>query len=365
MRLEGLHLQDYRNIALARLRFAGNRIFLQGPNGQGKTNLLEAIAYATAMRSFRTADYHHLRRTGTGETGLLYFFEADGGESSQLEIRLRPGGRELRWDDRKIPRLGEIVGHFPVVVFSSQDLQILRGAPGLRRRWLDMTLATTSREYLQVLREYQDALQARNKLLRKPPFIGALFAPFENLLVEKGQRLRILREEGLAHLTDLLESFYHRLTGGDEAGVLRYLPGTKENNPEVWRERLAADRERDHFRGGTGSGPHRDDWAFLLDGNDARAQASEGQQRGLVLALGLAQCRLFRDLLREEPILLADDILGELDPGRRRRFWELLPAEAQIFATGTEWPELPQEETWQKWQVREGTFTVRMREVGN
>ncbi|MCH8474611.1 MAG: DNA replication and repair protein RecF [Opitutales bacterium] len=356
MRLEALHLQEYRNIPLARLRFAGNRIFLQGPNGQGKTNLLEAIAYATAMRSFRTVDYHHLMRTGAGETGLLYFFAADRGENSQLEIRLRSGGRELRWDDRKIPRLGEIIGHFPVVVFSSQDLQILRGAPGLRRRWLDMTLGTTSREYLQILRDYQEALQARNKLLRKPPFAEALFAPFENLLVEKGQQLRKLREAGLARLTGLVESFYHRLTGGHEEGVLRYLPGTRQTDAEAWRERLSTERERDHFRGGTGSGPHRDDWTFLLGGNDARAQASEGQQRGMVLALGLAQCRLFKEVLEEEPILLADDILGELDPQRRRRFWDLLPAEAQIFATGTEWPDLPQEDTWQKWEVFEGRF---------
>ena len=363
VRLVGIHLQDYRNIALARLHFEGSRIFFQGPNGQGKTNLLEAIGYATAMRSFRSSDYHHLMKSGTRETGILYFFADHRNQESQLEIRLRPGSRELRLGERKVPRLGEIIGQFPVVVFSSQDLQILRGPPGLRRRWLDMTLATTSPSYLQVLREYQDALQSRNALLRKPPFREEFFAPFEALLVDRGWKLRRYRSEGIQELSRQLAGFYDELTGGLEKGEMHYLPGIRdEEGAEAWKTRLAAQRERDHYRGGTGEGPHRDDWGFTLNGEEARTMASEGQQRGLVLALGLAQSRYFASLLEEEPILLADDILGELDEERRVRFWSLLPPQAQIFATGTSWPQGLGSVFWERWQVKAGTFQRRASE---
>ena len=362
MFLQHLHLTQFRNIPEAHHHFTGRRIFFRGANGQGKTNLLEAIGYATLMRSFRTSDYHHLMRHGASETGLRYVFGVDAGErgeEGELEIHLRPKGRELRLDGEKVARLGEVAGRFPTVVFSSQDSQLLRGAPGLRRRWMDMALATHDPHYLSVWRDYQGALQARNALLRRGEGKDAVYGPFEHLLVRHGLALMSLRETYLKRLGTLLAEFYARLSDDREEAGLAYQPGFRVPDPGELENRLRTQRGRDRERGFTREGPHRDDWMLLLNGVSASSFASEGQQRGLVLSLGLAQRSHYAGKHQRQPILLADDILGELDPARRERFWSLLPGQGQIFATGTEVPVLPEQDTWEVMEIRE-----RMRDEG-
>lgn len=356
--LERLHLSHYRNIVQAQLPIASRRTFLLGPNGQGKTNLLEAIGYASVMRSFRTADYHHLIARDSEEAGLWYSFRGEDRGESTLEIRLRAKGREIRLDGQRLARLGEVVGHFPTVTISSQDIQLLRGGPGGRRRWLDMALTNFDPAYLPDLRSYQEALQARNSLLRNGEKRDSLYGPFEKLIAQYGTRLIAWRDSYLRELERLLKKNYGILTTSVETAGLIYQSGWREIQEDLIRERLASRRDRDRVRGFTQEGPHRDDWTLQLEGFPAVSFGSEGQQRGLVLGLALAQRSHLENVRRVRPILLADDILGELDPGRRERFWDLLPEESQILASGTEIPELPDATGWAVWKVDQGSFIL-------
>ena len=169
MKISAIGLQNFRNIAATRLEFAGRLQFLLGPNGQGKTNLLEAIGFITALRSFRAADNAHLIGHGQKEAALACDLEHEVEGPSKLTIKFRPGVKEAWLEETKVARLADVIGRFPTVIFSSQDQQLVRGSPGGRRRWLDLTLSATDAAYLAHLQSYHRALADRNALLKRDP----------------------------------------------------------------------------------------------------------------------------------------------------------------------------------------------------
>jgi len=368
MRLRSITLQDFRNVSFARLEFRGRQSFLLGPNGQGKTNLLEAAGFITALRSFRTRELRHLIASGAREAAIRCevaveeraspSHEAtDEGaiETVELLIKLCPEGRELWRDGERVGRLGEHLGQFPCVVFSSQDMALLRGAPALRRRWLDLTLAAVDAEYLKVLQGYHRALASRNSLLKTGASDAALVA-FEQTMAPAAAQIVACRHAGLAELGERLREAGAKLGEVSSDTALRYAPNFDAQSEAAWAERWAKRRERDRQFRSTLSGPHRDDFLFLHGGQAAEDYASEGQQRGLVLALRLAQAQWFRAKTGIRPVLLADDVLGELDPQRRQRFWAAIDAESQVIATGTAPPDASLGE-WQIFAVSGGAFT--------
>jgi DNA replication and repair protein RecF len=317
MLIRQLTLSQFRNVRLATLAFAGTRQFFAGANGQGKSNLLEAAGCLTALRSFRTPDSRHLIMHDCAEAGIACDVEREDSGTERVVIKIRRDGKELWYGDKKVSRLADHVGRFPTVVFSSHDLQLIRGAPALRRRWLDLTLAAMDAEYLGALQDYARALAGRNSLLRRHELSPAKeLAAFDRTLAPAGAKIVALR-------------------------ALRAL--------------LEAGRARDLQAGSTSVGPHRDDLGFRVSGVDAGDFASEGQQRSVTLALRLAQAAWFQRCSRVRPVLLADDVLGELDPERRERFWGALDQESQVIATGTSLPE-GERDGWQVFTVAGGLF---------
>ena len=166
MRLRRITLQHFRNIAFAELGFDGLRQFLSGANGQGKTNLLEAAGLVTALRSFRGADSRLLIAHGQTEAAVACELEHERLGVTRVVIKLRADSKEVLCDGTRVNRLADYLGRFPTVVFSSQDLQLVRGAPAPRRRWLDLTLAAMDADYLAALQAYHRALVGRNRLLK-------------------------------------------------------------------------------------------------------------------------------------------------------------------------------------------------------
>ncbi len=357
MRLRKLTVRHFRNVGFAALELSGRQQFLVGANGQGKTNLLEAAGFLTALRSFRTTDNKLLVGHGEQVAVIAAEIEHERLGESKVTIKVRRDGKELWCDHTRITKLGEYLGRFPTVVFSSQDMLLVRGAPALRRRWLDLTLASMDAGYFAALQAYSKALAERNALLKRGNASGAELGAFEQVLAPAAAALIETRTAGMALLAGKVAAAYSKLcdAGAGEKGGLKYLPNFDEPRADALLARLEAGRARDAQFRTTLVGPHRDDFSFSVRGAAAKDFASEGQQRSLVLALRLAQAEWSHERSGVRPVLLCDDVLGELDPVRRRKFWGAVDAESQVIATGTSLPDAELGE-WQVFAVKDGTF---------
>ena len=221
---------------------------------------------------------------------------------------------------------------------------------------MDFLLSSSSQEYLDCLQSYHRALRERNALLKKGGGVVE-FAAFEQALARSAVSLQRLRSSAFPELAKELASSYRSLSDDLEQASLEYLPNLSELTLEELITQYALDRERDQLLGSTRHGPHKDDFKFLLDQRDARSYASEGQQRGLVLALRLAEFSYLNRALKKIPLILADDVLGELDADRKANFKKLLPPQAQVFATGTAYPSDEEKVIWETFLVSAGTFS--------
>ena len=353
MRFTKLTLQNFRNLPLASVAFSGRRSFFCGSNGQGKTNLLEALGYVTALRSFRGAEPRALMAIGQTQAGLAFELEHENFGGSRITVELSPTGREVHWEQGRVERLADFIGRFPAVVFSSQDSQFLRGTPSVRRRWLDLTLAAMDAAYLHSLQSYHRALSERNALLKQGGRDGDSLAAFEHELAIHAAALVAGRREGVEHLSRRFCAAHGRLVPEGELAGLVYAPDSAASTREEFASKFLASRPRDTLLKSTEVGPHRDDIEFMLQGRAAKNFASEGQQRCLVIALRLAQAAYFQERSGVAPVLLCDDVLGELDPERRAKFWASLDGEPQVIATGTV-PPASDGEAWQIFAVDAG-----------
>ena len=359
MRLRKLTLRHFRNVGFAALEFSGRQHFLVGANGQGKTNLLEAAGFLTPVRSFRTAENKLLVGHGQHSAALAYIIDHEKQSETHVTIKLRHEGKELWCDQARVTKLAEYLGRFPTVVFSSQDMQLVRGSPANRRRWLDLTLAAMDASYLRALQTYTRALAERNALLKSGRGTGAEFDAFEQTLAPAAADLIRLRREGLVALDKSLKAAYAQISDDAEPAAMAYDPNFAEPSAESFLARLEAGRARDQQFRSTLAGPHRDDFHFYVKHTAAKDFASEGQQRSLVLALRLAQAVWFGAKSGVRPVLLADDVLGELDPRRRARFWSAIDPESQVVATGTHLPDAEMG-AWQVFEVSDGVFSEKV-----
>lgn len=340
MRFLNLRLQNFRNIEFTELPLESGRSFLLGANGQGKSNLLEALGLATALRSFRTQTLAALPRKGFKEYALAYELEHDVQGATSLEIHSKPGGRSVWIDGEKVTRLVEFIGRFPTVTLCSSDLMLLRGSPGERRRFMDLTLAVVNRSYYTALRDFHRGIAERNRLLKNGGSAAELSA-FEAEIAPLASLIATSREEGMAKLREVLCHVYDQIAEAGEGPELSFRPNVDCRDVDAYRRLLYESRRRDQMIGATQRGPHRDDFHLSLHVGGAREYASDGQQRGLCVALRIAQVCFYREHLGVAPVLLADDVLGELDPIRRQGFWRACPEGIQVIATGTELPSDP------------------------
>lgn len=353
MRLLNLRIQNFRNIDFAELDLSADRVFLLGANGQGKSNLLEALGLLMALRSFRTQKNAALPQRGSNGYTAVYAVEHETEGLVELELQGETSGRRLVVDGQKISRLGDFIGRFPVLSLSSGDLMLLRGSPVERRRFLDLTFSVIDPEYYHALRNYHRGVAERNRLLKKDGNSAELsafeaeIAPYAVLLINK-------RSAGLDRLRKALMAVYAKIAETDEGPEFAYKMNFECTDVESVSRLLYESRKRDAIIGSTQRGPHRDDIQFSLSIGGAREYASDGQQRGLCVALRIAQAQLLQETLGLAPVLLVDDVLGELDSHREAGFWRACPAEIQVIATGTLLPN--SDEKWRVWNVTDGQF---------
>jgi DNA replication and repair protein RecF len=351
-------LRDFRNYARLDADFPAGFHLLLGDNAQGKTNILEAIYLLATLRSFRGVGGGQMVRHG--QSG--YFVSATVSSQAAREIKMfwSPARRKLSLDGQPVRKLGDYLGVVRAVVFCTEDLQLIKGPARLRRRFMDLLLAHSRGVYLPLLQRYTRALRSRNALLRQPRPDEAALDGFTHELTEAGGRIMSFRSELLPRVAELARGAYARVAGSDEPLEMEYQPSVRSD----FAVELARNRARERIFRSTLVGPHRDELALRLDGQSAAKFASEGQKRSIALALKLAQAEYLAGVHGSPPILLIDDVMGELDARRRAAFLPLLEraqhARSQVFMTCTEenWPrEL--DRALHRWEVRAGQLKKR------
>lgn len=353
--LAHLRLRDFRNYVRLDADFAPGFHLLVGRNAQGKTNILEAVYLLATLRSFRGVGGAQMVRHGA--TG--YFVGARVVAAGRSDIRLywSAAARNLTLNEQPIRRLTDYLGAVRAVVFCTEDLNLVKGPAGQRRRFLDLLLSQTHPSYLPLLQRYLRAVRSRNALLKARPVDEAAIESFTHEMVASGNQLMALRRELAPRLSALTRLAYRRIAHDAEEFRLDYAPSVREH----FAAELAQVRGRERAVRTTVLGPHRDELRLLLDERPAAQFGSEGQKRTLALALKMAQTEYLTGLHGTPPILLIDDVMGELDASRRAGLMPLLErshqASGQVFMTCTEenWPrELGRR--LQRWEVTAGSL---------
>ncbi|MEI8233599.1 MAG: DNA replication and repair protein RecF [Verrucomicrobiota bacterium] len=324
--LTNLKLRDFRCFAALEAEFAPGANVIVGPNAQGKTSLLEAACVLLRLQSPRAAALGPLVRIGAAGFVMDGFYAGN-----HLQFYYSPRRKKLALDSVEQKTAAEWLALGRVVWFSNADIALVRGAAEERRRYLDFVAVQLDPAYRRHLRAYETALRSRNRLLKMPGSRWREIAAFDAPLLTAGTALTEARGRLVAALEPFAAEAQFAIGGaaGERLGM-RYEPGSGED----FAAHLAASREEDLRLRQTTAGPHRDELALELNGMPS-ALASEGQQRTLALALRLAQARLIAQRHESLPLLLLDDIFGELDVARRNALLAHLPAGAQQIITTT------------------------------
>jgi len=359
MRIQKLRLKDFRNYPWLDFPFPEGDLFLIGANGQGKTNFLEALYVLGSLRSFRMGQVSGCIREGASQGEIFLEHRMDRAETKlqTTYLRLEGGKKHLEHDGRRVERLAEHLGRLPTVVLSSHDLQLLREGPVARRQWLDRVLSWADKAYFSHLKNFTSLLRQRNVLLQKmasPAEIRAFSQPYAEAAVAVWEK----RREAVPRLTAQFQAYYRRFAPDAEQPALVSEGSSAFSSVPGFINHLKTASERERALGRTLYGPHRDQYALMLFGKDARHVASEGQQRSMVLALRLAEFDWLTAGSGQTPLLLADDVLGELDATRRQLFWDALPSETQVIATGTQNPPSDSRRNWTLLEVKQGNLSA-------
>jgi DNA replication and repair protein RecF len=332
MRLTRLVCKDFRCIEHAELHPSPGVNVIRGDNAQGKTTLLEAVLYLVTSKSHRTNQENELVRAG-GEGFQLRCDVQRDDRTVSLEAYYWRGAKRVKVNGVAQTRISDILGRVNVVFFSPEDVELVRGPGSARRRFLDMELSQLSAVYLQALQNYRQILRQRNELLRKPRVDSALLEVWDEQMVAQGDVLRAERRAFVEELGGHAAEAHRVIAGGEELDV-RYDPDLPPDAD--FAEVLLSARTSDLKQGVTTRGPHRDDLVIMIGGRRARLYGSQGQQRTAALALKLAELELVRGRVGENPILMLDDVLSELDEKRSRQLFTAIPDSVQCLVTTTD-----------------------------
>jgi DNA replication and repair protein RecF len=333
-----LRLRQFRNFAALELRFPPAGAAVIGDNGSGKTNMLEALHYLEIFRSFRGASDEQLVRFGAEAFHIRGHFEDPAtGRTVEITAAYEPRTRRKRVtvDGVEAERLADALGRTGSVIFSPSDVALVAGAPGERRRFLDIVLSLDSRGYLEALQRYRTVLRQRNAVLRDGRAAVAELAPWNEVLVQSGARIIAARAAWVQRHAARYEALYAAIGGGLRA-TMSYqgdVPAGDDVASEpaaaaAFAARLERVAQREVERGMSLAGPHRDDLALLMETADGavdlRQFGSGGQVRTGAIALRMVEAESVRQARGVQPLLLLDDVFAELDAGRSRRILELL-----------------------------------------
>ena len=338
MILKTIELKDFRNYETEEVVFHEKINILTGRNAQGKTNLIEAINLLALGKSFRTRKEQELVRFGTEEALVKGAFKKkDRPHTTEVRFRTGAAGKKTYViNGVETKTVSDLLGGVYTIVFSPEDLRVVKGDPETRRRFMDRELILQKPLYYHKLKKYRQVLKARNALLKNERVSSDLLDVYDIQLAEAAEVVMRERKAWLCELSDAAKTAGARITDGSEELNVEYRPHLSLTGNEYEREEIQEvfrrNRERDVQMRSTEAGPHRDDFAVFAEGLDLRVYGSQGQQRTAALSLRLAERELIKNETGEDAILLLDDVMSELDSGRQERLLESFD-ENQIFIT--------------------------------
>lgn len=326
MVIENLTLHNFRNYEDETFAFDAGLNVLTGRNAQGKTNCAEAVFYLCTGTSLRIRHDRQLIRRGETSARIAAKAHTRFG-SVTLEAVIFENKRELFVNGNKVTKAADFVGNMNCVFFSPGELRLIQDGPDERRRFLNLSISQTSREYCTALARYQRILDQRNNLLkeRDVSLVLETLPVWDEQLAVYAARIVRHRRRYLSELSPLAHDAHAYLTDGAEDLRLDMDGSYPEDETEIAEKlshQFAAARERDLRLGFTSVGPHRDDIRITIDGADARGFCSQGQARTAALSLKLAETEIFKGLSGETPVLILDDVMSELDLPRRKKLLE-------------------------------------------
>lgn len=346
LKLESIELTHFRNYKSLSLSFSDSVNVFVGENAQGKTNLLEAIYVLAIAKSARTSHDKELIQWGS-DYGKIKGRLIRRGAALPLELVITKRGKKARANHLEKQRLSEYVGLCNVVMFAPEDLNLVKGSPVVRRRFIDMEMGQIAPVYLHLLTDYQKVLQQRNAWLRQsfrqPPGAASFLDVLTEELGEHASEIVRRRFSFVRRLNAYAGPIHLEISDGRERLSIRYrstLDHVSEEDDrskirEAFAEQSGRLRTRELERGTTLLGPHRDDLKFIVNGRDVQMFGSQGQQRTAALSVKLAEIELIREDVGEYPLLLLDDVLSELDDMRKTHLLNVFREKVQTFVTTT------------------------------
>ena len=340
MHIKHLSLKNFRNAEVSEIDFSEGVNVICGSNAAGKTNILEAIFYFAAGKSFRNCKDRELISFGCDKADILMLFDSKGVNKKMSAVLSKNGRRMIKIGESGPLRLPEYIGQFRAVIFTPDHLNLVKGAPENRRRFLDLAICQSFPRYAPTLSEYNRVLAQKNALLKRGNVVDELLEVYNDRLATLAAIITINRRKYISRLEEEAKKFLFDMSGGREELALSYQSQVgdietqdeiREKYKSIFSEKMQFEKERfiSHY------GSHKDDFHVSINKKSAKMFASQGQQRSIVLSLKLAEGELSAKLTGEYPVFLLDDILSELDKDRKNYILSRIN-DRQVIITGCE-----------------------------
>lgn len=331
--LKKIVISDFRNITFQELSFSPNINCISGPNGSGKTNLVDAIYYMSMTKSaFGASDRYNFRH-GVSEFSMCGTYRMENGLESKIAVKTGGNTKVMKRDDKPYGRLSEHIGLIPIVLVSPGDVSLVSEGGEERRRFVNAVLSQMDPAYLSAVQQYERLLASRNKMLKESAFLdGDLLGVIDMKMSSLASPIHEKRKEFAAKLGPLVSKYYELLSSGRETVSISYESDLDEGPLE---DLLRASAEKDSYLKYTSRGVQRDDFVFMMDGHPIRRCGSQGQQKSFLVALKFAEYEIMKQSYGFAPILLLDDVFDKLDMTRISNLIEMVASEdfGQIFVT--------------------------------
>jgi DNA replication and repair protein RecF len=349
MRLRSFRLQNFRNHPHTEISCSRDRNIFLGKNGEGKTNVLEAVSYLCLTKSFYASSDTAAVRLGQQSFEIVGLFRSDIGVEYEVRVSYDATTRskEICINNSPVANRSTVIGMFPVVVLSPEQSGVTSGAPAERRRFIDVVVSQSNRSYLDNLMDYRKILRQRNRILFEAKMHTQedrdLLEPWSEGLIKLGAQIVHKRAEFVRTFLPFLTKAHKTITGFDETPTMTYEAGIRpesfddvEEIEKQLRNELDRRYQEDRKTGNTSTGPHKDELRYEAGGLDLKNYASQGQHKTFLVALKVAEFFYLKERCGETPLLLLDDVFSELDENRSFNLLSITPGLGQTFITTTD-----------------------------